>query len=210
MIDLSIHMIPNNRWLELEADRWKRIQDHCLKVEACLTICHILTPMVHHSLIHKGQSGTVVYMAESLKNIYSKNSQTNVAKMNLTNQSACSKFVFSLRFLPVSILHPNGKKRGKKQSKEGSKDCSSTVIRKLLIICQLVVSSWRHGLTMSQLGTSLLSQTNHSPITKTRWQPYMSKIKNSKEEERRRLQSYRQSKQKESEFRLNSVLFLKT
>ena len=144
-----------------------------------------------------------------LKNRYSKNSQTNVAKINLTNQSVCSKFVFSLKFSPVSILHPNGKKRGKKLSKEGSKDFLNTEIQKWLTICRLVASSWRHGWMMNQLGMSLPNQRNHSRITKTRWQPYMSKIKNSKEEERRRLQSYHPSKQKESEYRLNSDLFLK-
>ena len=69
-------------------------------------------------------------MVGSQKNRYSKNSQTNVAKTNLINQSVCSKYVFSLKFSPVSIRHPNGKKRGKKLSKEESKDFSNTGIRK--------------------------------------------------------------------------------
>ena len=196
-IDLSIHMIPNNSWLEAEAAKWKRIQDHYLRVEVCSTICHILTLTEFHLLIHKGQNGIVVCMVELQKIRYSKNSQTNVVRMNLTNQSVCSKFVFSLKFSPVSILRPNGKKRGKKLSKGESKDFLNTGIQKWLTICRLVVSLWRHGWMMNQLGMSLPRQKNHSRITKTRWQPYMSKIKSSKEEERRRLQSYRPLKQKE-------------
>ena len=86
--------------------------------------------MEYHSLIHREQNGIVVFMVELLKNRYSKNSQTSAAKMNLTNQSVCSKFVFSLKFSHVSIPHPNGKKRGKKLSKEESKDYSNTGIQK--------------------------------------------------------------------------------